>query len=373
MGKLDHTIEIPAGTSIVRLSSRKIKEAISDPEKAAKAVKLVYVSDSMPGIRRIKKGKSFSYVYNNKTVTDKECLQRIRKLVIPPAWKNVWICSRDNGHLQVTGLDMRKRKQYKYHPLWNTLRNHTKFYRLYEFGRALPAMRLHLEKDLALPGLPFRKVIASVVALLERTNIRVGNASYEKIYGSYGLSTMKDKHVKVEGTDIRFSFKGKKGIYHKITLRNKRLAKIVQACRDIPGQELFQYYDEDGTIRSIDSGMVNDYIREISQADFTAKDFRTWAGTLQAVRAFKELGLFTTATEAKQKIAAALDIVSGQLGNTRTVCKKYYVHPVIISLYESNSLGKYLNELDTIEKNDALSDLTTEENVLMKILKSPAP
>lgn len=294
---------------------------------------------------------------------------RIKKLVIPPAWENVWICSNPNGHLQVTGIDVRGRKQYKYHPAWNTFRNHTKFYRLYEFGCCLPNMRLKLEKDLSLPGLPLQKVLATVVSLMERTNIRIGNCAYEKIYGSYGLTTMKDKHVKINGTKLKFSFKGKKGVYHDINIKAKRLASIVKKCQDIPGKELFQYYDEEGNRKSIDSGMVNEYIKEISGGDFTAKDFRTWSGTVQALVALKELG-FETQTEAKRNIASALDNVSNALGNTRTVCKKYYVHPIILSLYETKTLEKNINQLDEIEKDDGKSDLTTEEKILMNILKS---
>lgn len=370
MGNLSHALEIAVEEKVIKLSEKKIRSMLQDPEKSAQAVHLVYVTDTLPGIIRVKRGKNFSYTYNDKPFKDKDVLQRIKSLVIPPAWENVWICSRDNGHLQATGIDVKKRKQYKYHPLWSTLRNHTKFYRLYEFGKVLPAIRLQLEKDLSLPGLPYEKVMAAVVSLLERTNIRVGNLAYEKLYGSYGLSTMKDKHVKIEGGAIRFSFKGKKGIHHDIGLKNRRLAKIVKECKDIPGQELFQFYDENGERRAIDSGMVNEYIRKLSGGDFTAKDFRTWAGTLQAILAFKELGLFDTQTEAKKKIVEALDMVSKQLGNTRTVCKKYYVHPVIISLYETSSLSKYLSELDKIEKDDDVSDLTAEEKILMKILKT---
>ena len=304
-----------------------------------------------------------------KEVKDEEELLRIKRLVLPPAWENVWICPLSNGHLQATGIDTKGRKQYKYHSLWNALRNHTKFYRLYQFGLALPEMRVKMEKDLSLPGLPLRKVLATVVSLMERTNIRIGNCSYEKLYGSYGLTTLKDKHVRIEGTSLKFAFKGKKGVYHDISIQSKRLSRIVKNCRDIPGKELFQYLDEDGTRKTIDSGIVNDYIKEISGGDFTAKDFRTWSGTVQALFAFRELGFSETQTGIKKNIVAALDVVSGLLGNTRTVCKKYYVHPLIISLYESNTLHKYLKELEDLNKDDDKSDLTHEEKVLMDILK----
>lgn len=363
-------MDIVTNGEIIRLPRKKIESILHDPAKSAQAVHLVYVTDTHPGIIRLKRGKAFSYIQDKKPVRDKQTLQRIKSLVIPPAWENVWICTLENGHLQATGTDAKKRKQYKYHPLWSTLRNHTKFYRLHEFGKVLPAIRLQLEKDLSLPGLPYEKVMAAIVSLLERTNIRVGNNSYEKLYGSYGLSTLKDKHVKIDGTAIRFSFKGKKGIQHDIDIRNRRLARIVKACKDIPGQELFQYYDEKGERHSIDSGMINDYIRKLSGGDFTAKDFRTWAGTVQAILAFKELGFFDTQTEAKRKIVEALDKVSHHLGNTRTVCKKYYVHPIVISLYESNMLKKYLAELDKIEVDDNFASLTAEETIVMKILEN---
>jgi len=355
---------------ILRLPRRKIKTILHDAEKAAKAVDLVYVSDTAPGITRVKRGNSFSYLLNNQPIKDKEELQRIKSLVIPPAWENVWICPMPNGHLQATGLDKLKRKQYRYHPLWNALRNHTKFYHIIEFGKALPKIRLQVEKDLDLPGMPVEKVLATVVSLMERTHIRIGNNMYEKLYGSFGLTTLKDKHVKVDGSHMRFAFKGKKGVEHDIDLKSKRLAKIVKQCRDIPGKELFQYYDEEGNRKSIDSGMVNNYIKQISGGDFTAKDFRTWAGTVQALLTFKELGFFDTATETKKKIVEALDTVSKHLGNTRTVCKKYYVHPLIISLYESKELKKYIDSLDSIEQNDNKTDLTPEEKLLMKILEA---
>lgn len=355
---------------ITKLTKKKIDKIINDPEKTAKAVNLVYVNDLEPGIERVRKGKGFDYVLDNRSIKDENELQRIKSLVIPPAWENVWICILANGHLQATGLDARKRKQYRYHPLWNSLRNHTKFYRLYEFGKVLPKIRLQLEKDLSLPGLPQQKVLAAVVSLMERTHIRVGNTMYEKLYGSYGLTTLKDKHVEIKGSTMKFSFKGKKGVQHEISIKNKKLSALVQKCRDIPGKELFQYYDEEGKRHSIDSGMVNEYIKAISGSDFTAKDFRTWAGTVESLMAFKELGFFETATESKKKIVEALDMVSKLLGNTRTVCKKYYVHPLMLSLYEDRSLEKYIKQLDAIEKNDNKTDLTSEEKIVMKILES---
>ena len=356
---------------ILQLPKRKIRSILGDPEKSAQAVNLIYVHDTAPGIRRIKTGKNFNYVLKDADpVTDDDQLKRIKSLVIPPAWESVWICELPNGHLQATGIDFKKRKQYRYHPLWNSLRNHTKYFRLYQFGKVLPSIRLQLEKDLSLPGLPVEKVLATVISLMERTNIRVGNSMYEKLYGSFGLTTFKNKHVAIAGSELKFSFRGKKGVHHDISVKNRKLSNIVKSCLDIPGKELFQYYSAGGTKKSIDSGMVNDYIRSISGGDFTAKDFRTWSGTLHAFLAFKELGFFETAAEATKKVAQALDIVSKHLGNTRNVCKKYYVHPAILSLYEDRSLEKYLHQLDKIEVNDIKAELTAEEKIIMKILET---
>jgi DNA topoisomerase-1 len=307
---------------------------------------------------------------NNKTVKDRRQLDRIRKLVIPPAWTQVWICADERGHIQATGLDLRGRKQYRYHPLWNSLRNETKFHRLYEFGKVLPSLRGRIEEDLRSKGLTQEKVLATLVSLMERTFIRIGNQEYEKTNGSYGLTTLKNKHVSIAGDKLVFSFTGKKGIHHDVTLRNKRLARIVSQCHDIPGKELFQYYTEDGIRHPVDSGMVNTYIREATREDFSAKDFRTWAGSLHALQEFRSVGEALTATDMKKNINTVLDSVSCKLGNTRTVCRKYYVHPGLIKLYEDNKLVKYLRELDAME-NDPVDQagLTAEEKILMKILK----
>ena len=352
------------------LSKRKIKAISNDPEKTAAAIDLVYVQDNQPGMERIKNGKGFTYKLNGKKISNQAVLERIKSLVIPPAWENVWICALDNGHLQATGLDIKKRKQYKYHPHWNALRNHTKYYRLLDFGNALPAIRAQLQKDISLPGLPVEKVLALVVILMEQTNIRIGNNFYEKLYGSFGLTTLKDKHVAINGSQLKFIFRGKKGVEHDISLKNKKLSALVKKCRDIPGKELFQYYDDAGNRHPIDSGMVNNYIKKISGTDFSAKDFRTWSGTLQAFKALKDLGPFETDTEKKKKIVEALDIVAGQLGNTRTVCKKYYVHPAIISLYENNALAKLGDKLpENTDDDEIKTEVMPEELVVLKILK----
>ena len=341
-----------------------------DYASAAKLADLMYVSDSQPGIQRIKEGSVFSYVFKDKEINDELQLERIKKLAIPPAWENVWICPKPNGHIQATGWDIRKRKQYRYHTLWHTLRHETKFHRMYEFGKRLPKLRLRIESAIQLPELSQEKVIALVVSLMERTYIRIGNSGYEKMYGSYGLTTLKDKHVKVNGKNVAFEFTGKKGINHKITLQNRRLAKVIQACRDIPGKELFQYFNEQGERCAIDSGMVNTYLKETMEMDFSAKDFRTWAGSLNILWAFKSIGEAITSSDSKKKVNEALTIVSEKLGNTRTVCRKYYVHPSLIELYEENNLLHYLKGLDNLEEPDERTGLTTAEKILMKILKS---
>jgi DNA topoisomerase-1 len=355
---------------LAKLSHRQFLKIYRDYAKAASMADLIYVSDSQPGILRYKKGRGYMYIYEGKPMRKQDEIKRIRSLAIPPSWTGVWICPLPNGHIQATGLDMRKRKQYRYHPLWTVLRNETKFHRLYEFGKALPAIRCRLEKDLAQKELNASKVLATVVSLMERTYIRVGNEGYEKQYGSHGLTTLKDNHVAITGDKIRFSFKGKKGVSHNIALKSKRLARIVQTCKEIPGKELFQYYDEEGKAHPIDSGMINSYIKETAGTDFTSKDFRTWAGSLNLLRALNAMGEAMTAAEAKKKVVAALDEVSLKLGNTRTVCKKYYVHPGLIELYEQHSLNKYMRELESLEEPDDVSGLTAEERILMKILQS---
>jgi len=360
---------IPALRSFDKLRMTKTKKLklARDPVATAKAVQLVYVSCKDEGIERVGAEKGFKYLFHNKPIKDKSTLQRIRSLVIPPAWRNVWICRIAEGHLQATGLDLLNRKQYRYHPLWNELRNKTKFYRLPELGKLLPAIRKKLEADLTLQGLPKNKVLAAVVSLIEKTGIRIGNEFYEKLYGSFGLTTLKDKHAEIKGSKMKFSFRGKKGVEHTVSLKSHKLAKIVQNCRDIPGKELFQYIDEEGNRQSIDSGMVNDYIRSLAGGDFTAKDFRTWCGTVAALSAIIENGLVEE-LDSKKKVIAVLDKVSGQLGNSRTVCKKYYVHPSLLEMYEDGKLEKWL----TKKENGSASEttLSTVEKKLLNILDS---
>jgi len=346
-----------------------LPEVIADAVDSATAVGLVYIFDNQSGYTRHRAGNKFYYMDGTEVIRDKEELARIKSLVLPPAWENVWICKLKNGHLQATGYDQLHRKQYRYHPLWIAIRNQTKFYRLKEFGNRLPLIRENLEKDLSLPGFPQRKVLAAMVSLLERINIRVGNAFYEKLYGSFGLTTLKNRHVKIDGTKLHLSFIGKKGIRHNITLSSRRLANIIRGCKEIPGKTLFEYYDEDGNIRKVDSGELNNYIKEISEGDFTAKDFRTWAGSIHALLGFKELGGYETVAEMNRKIPAVLDLVAKQLGNTRSVCKKYYVHPLILMLYKEQKLEEYIRDLNG-ETKIRINGHVDEEKVLLRILES---
>jgi len=357
-----------SASQLPKIPRRKLRSILNDEEKTALAVDLLYVADTEPGIERKKKGGKFTYFFNNKEIKDDEELLRIKHLVIPPAWERVWICAKKNGHLQATGIDTRNRKQYKYHPTWIAIRNNTKFFRMLDFGKSLPSIRKRLKKDLSATELNVNKVLALVVSLMENTNIRIGNHFYEKEYGSFGLTTLKDKHVKINGNNVNFNFKGKKGVMHAISLKNKKLAKLIKQCRDIPGKELFQYFDKDGTHHSIDSGMVNNYIHEISDETFTAKDFRTWSGTVLAFMALKEAGCCESEAETKRNIIAALDKVSSLLGNTRTVCKNYYVHPQILTLYQNKSLEKYFNV--EVEQSKIGVDLLPDEKAVMKILET---
>ncbi len=349
---------------------KKLEKIGRDPKITAKAAGLRYVSDTSPGYTRKASGKGFSYYDADGTpVKDKELIERFNKLVIPPAYTNVWISPHENSHLQFTGTDAAGRKQYRYHAEWNKLRNQSKYHRLQAFATHLPAIREQVDKDLNRRNLDHDRVLALVVRLMELTSIRIGNESYKKLYGSYGLTTMMDKHVKIDGSKINFEFKGKKGVYHKIDLQSKKLARLVKQCRDIPGKELFQYYDDDGNRCTIDSGDVNTYLKNITSEDFTAKDFRTWAGSVSALYAFKEAGSFENQTQCKKNIISVLDEVAVTLGNTRTVCKKYYVHPTIISSYEHGTLFKYIEHLDEVKDHKA-SELNTAEKALLSILEN---
>lgn len=341
----------------------------TDPVQSAKEAGLRYVADTQPGIRRIRSGKGFRYVdANGSPVRDSETLGRIRSLVIPPAWKDVWICPSPRGHLQATGRDARGRKQARYHPRWRTVRDETKYERMLAFGAALPAIREQVDGDLALAGLPRRKVLATVVRLMETTCIRVGNVEYARENHSYGLTTMRNHHVNVDGSNITFKFQGKSGIKHTIDLNDRRIAKIVKRCQDIPGYELFQYEDKDGH-HSIDSADVNEYLKEISGQDFTAKDFRTWAGTVLACTALRELAAFDSESQAKKNIVQAIDSVAERLGNTRAVCRKCYIHPAVLDCYLAGAMAAAAKALGNRAADSAANALREEESILLNLLE----
>jgi DNA topoisomerase-1 len=343
---------------------QKLEKIGSDPKTTAKSVGLRYAANSGNGIFRQGSKDHFTYVdQDGKKVKDKDALDRIKRLVIPPAWENVWISPYENGHLQVTGTDVKGRKQYRYHANWNKIRNQSKFYRLRRFAQALPKIRSQVDKDLNRKGLPFEKVVALVVKLIEMTNIRIGNDAYKKLYGSFGLTTLRDKHVKFEQSKAIFEFVGKKGVKHNISLESKKLANLVRQCKEIPGQELFQYYDDEGKRHSIGSADVNNYLKEITEEDFTAKDFRCWAGSVNALHQFQESEIPQTQTESRHKIIEVLDLVASKLGNTRTVCKKYYVHPTVIAAYERGTIWNY-------KLADKISELNPEEEALVNLLET---
>jgi len=349
---------------------KKLEKIGRDPKVTAKAVGLRYVSDSTPGYTRKRAGSGWTYVDpNGKTVKDKELIHRFNKLVIPPAYTNVWISPYENGHLQFTGTDAAGRKQYRYHTDWNKIRNQSKYHRLQNFASHLPDIRKQVDKDLSRPDLDHEKVVALVVRLMELTSIRVGNESYKKLYNSFGLTTLQNRHVKIDGAELKFEFRGKKRVYQKISLKSKRLANLVKQCREIPGKELFQYYDDEGKRCAIGSGDVNAYLKQITGEDFTAKDFRTWAGSVSALYAFKSVGGFETEAECKRKIVSVLDEVAINLGNTRTVCKKYYVHPAVIKSYEDGTIFKLIKQLDETEQAGT-SEFSFAEKVLLQLLES---
>jgi DNA topoisomerase-1 len=307
---------------------------LDEPDEAARAAGLRYVSDSRPGIRRRRSGKGFKYLqHDGEPVRQLERLRRIKALAIPPAWTDVWICGDPRGHIQATGRDARGRKQYRYHARWREARDETKYDRMIEFGRALPRLRRRVGRDLGLPGLPQEKVVATVVRLLDSSNIRVGNPEYARDNQSYGLTTLREKHVTVRGDRINFRFRGKAGKEHDVNIHDRRLANIVRRCQDLPGQELFRYVADGGEPRTVESADVNDYLREATGQTFTAKDFRTWSGTVLAAAELARLGLAGSETEAKQRLVEAVRSVAGRLGNTLAVCRRCYVHPAIVDGY----------------------------------------
>lgn len=323
----------------------------------------------MPGIRREHAGQGFRYRYaTGDVVTDQAVLQRIRSLAIPPAWKDVWICPDPVGHLQATGCDDRHRKQYRYHRLWREVREETKYNRMISFGKALPGIRRRVVKDLALHGLNRRKILATVVRLLEVSLIRVGNDEYERENDSFGLTTLKNRHVDVKGAEIRFHFRGKGGKKHQIDVRDRQLARIVRKCQELPGQELFEYVDADGKPQDVKSTDVNEYLHEITGQDFTAKDFRTWAGTVLAALALREFQKFDSKAQAKKNIVQAIEAVASRLGNTPSICKKCYVHPHVLEGYLDGTLAKALSARAQ-RLNGSRGDLRPEEAAVLALLQ----
>jgi DNA topoisomerase-1 len=324
--------------------TNRARRAVSAPPddpavEAAHDAGLVYVVDEAPGIRRKRSGRGFSYTGpDGKTISDKSDLRRIKALAVPPAWTDVWICPSPRGHIQATGRDARGRKQYRYHRTWRQTRDQTKYDRMIAFGEALPNIRKQMREHMSLPGLPREKVLATVLRLIDLSYIRIGNTRYTKDNGSFGLTTMRNRHVDVSGSTIRFEFRGKGGKMHGVDVRDQRLARIVKRCQEIPGQLLFQYVDESGERKPVDSEDVNAYLRACTNEDLTAKDFRTWAGTVLALRALRAAEPATSDQEAKSNIVAAIETVAAALGNTVAVCRACYVHPAIVAAYLDGSL-----------------------------------
>ena len=336
------------------------------PIESAKIAQLRYVDDSKPGIQRKPIGKHFRYLDPaGKPIKDKKTLIRIKSLGIPPAWTDVWICADENGHIQATGRDAKGRKQYRYHPRWREVRDETKFNRMIAFGEALPRIREQVSHDLALSGLPREKVLAVVVRLLEKTFIRVGNPEYAWMNEHFGLTTLQDEHVDIAGSILQFQFTGKSGKEHTVDINDRRLATIVKHCRDLPGEELFQYLDEEKNRHPIHSTDVNAYLREIVGQEFSAKDFRTWGGTVLAVQLLSELPDCPSETEAKKNITQTINEVAKHLGNTPTICRKYYIHSAVLNAYLDKSLFKHMNTV----KQGHHNTLNQAEQFVIRLLK----
>ena len=348
-----------------------------NPIESAKSAGLRYVCDNARGIRREMGPLGFRYRgVDGKIIRKASELKRIRALAVPPAWTDVWICADPRGHLQATGRDAKGRKQYRYHPEWRTCRDETKFERMQEFAAALPGVRRRTAADLSRHGLPREKVLATVVQLLEKSLIRVGNDEYARDNNSYGLTTLRKQHADVQGAKLTFQFRGKSGVRHSVGVNDRRLARIVAQCRDLPGQELFQYVDEEGTTRDVTSQDVNEYLKEISGEDFTAKDFRTWAGTVLAYTALRELDRCTSVAHGKRNCLQAIEAVAGMLGNTRAVCRKSYIHPVILDAYVDGSLFdvpiRRQRGLVRVRARQTESGLRPEEVATLAILRQRA-
>jgi DNA topoisomerase I len=368
------------GDGDARLSSRcgapyraVMTDRRDDPREVARASGLRYASDSRPGFSRRRAGRGFTFRdVDGATIRDPEVLDRIRSIAIPPAWTDVWICPWPNGHLQATGRDARGRKQYRYHARWRARRGSENFGRMVDFARALPRIRRRCDRDLARRGMTRDKILAAVVRLLELTLIRVGNDEYARLNRSFGLTTMRDRHARVTGTSVRFRFRGKGGALHEVGLRDRRLAAIVRRCQDLPGQELFAYVDEDGEVRDVSSDDVNDYLRAASGGDFTAKDFRTWAGTLLAYRALRALQPETHGPAARRNVVEAMRTTAVKLGNTPAVARGSYVHPTVLEAYLEGSLGRALVDAAEQQAVPPRGSDRAEEQAVLRLLQERA-
>ena len=322
------------------------------------------------GFRRKRAGQGFQYLdCDNRRIGDRHTLKRIRGLVIPPAWEDVWICADPNGHLQAMGLDFRGRRQYRYHPEYRKIRNETKFERMLDFAKVVPSIRAQVLEDLARPGLPRQKVVATIVRLLETTFIRIGNDEYARDNQSFGLTTLRNRHVEINGTTLCFKFRGKSGQEHEVAVKDRRVARIVQQCHDLPGHELFQYVDDEGQRHSLGSADVNAYLKELTGADFTAKDFRTWAGTVQTALALAAFAPFESQTEAKRNVVAAIKDTARRLGNRPATCRNYYVHPAVIESYLDGSLAQYVHPISDEEREEDAAGLYPEEACVVRLLR----
>ncbi|MBV9121482.1 MAG: DNA topoisomerase IB [Chloroflexi bacterium] len=352
-------------------SQDEIEAVTPDPVESAREAGLRYVHDSMPGIRRVAtRNGSFRYIdAKGQEVTDPDERLRIKALGIPPAWTDVWICANKRGHLQATGRDARGRKQYRYHEKYRQVRDEAKYERMLAFAQFLPAIRQRVEEDLRKTGLPREKVLATLIKLLEGTLIRVGNDEYARSNESYGLTTLRDEHARFRGEEVRFTFRGKSGKDHSISLHDRRLARIVKQCRDIPGERLFQYKGDDGEYHGVYSEDVNAYLREITGHDFSAKDFRTWAGTVLAAQALREFEAFDSKAQAKKNVVRAIEAVAARLGNTKAICRKCYVHPAVIDAYLDGAMLEGLRHRAEDELTNHLGELPPEEAAVLAFLR----
>ena len=363
---------MPITARKLRQEKKKIREIeiVTDPEESAEEAGLRYVTDESPGYTRERRGKKFIYFdTNGKEIRDEVRILRLNRLAIPPAYTAVWICPSANGHLQATGRDDRGRKQYRYHERWREVRDENKYEKMVVFAQALPKIRRRINRDLKRRGLPREKVLATVVQLLEKTFIRVGNEEYAKENQSFGLTTLRNRHVEVKGSKLRFRFRGKSGQEHDIDTEDRRVARIIKKLQDLPGQEIFQYLDEKDERRQVTSEEVNQYLREITKEDFTAKDFRTWAGTVMAAMALQAQDAFENKSQAKKNVKAAISAVAKMLGNTPAVCRKCYVHPAVLESYLDGNLIEGLKERTEKMLENSLGDLRSEEAAVLAFLR----